>query len=160
MFIIAFYGLYSVLNGINRTAEHVCLILQGMKMVYGAVSANKQAATAFWMYIFNVLCMMNSIVSAGSRPNGECWQDFPKAATPYRHRTEIELCARVGILSYFCWSVCMCYSQMVRVKEPMSQTKHTASISSSSRVPVVVQSSWHSHRSAVSNQWRGAVWEL
>lgn len=62
MFIIVFYGLYSVLNAINRTAEHVCLILQGMKMVYGAVSANKQAATVFWMYIFNVLCMMNSIL--------------------------------------------------------------------------------------------------
>lgn len=62
MFIIMFYGLYSVLNGINRTVEHVCLILEGMKLVYGAVSANKQAAFAFWMYIFNVLCMMNSIV--------------------------------------------------------------------------------------------------
>lgn len=62
MFIIVFYGLYSVLNAINRTVEHVCLILQGMKMVYGAVSANKQASTAFRMYIFNVLCMMNSIV--------------------------------------------------------------------------------------------------
>lgn len=62
LFIIVFYVLYSVLNAINRTAEHVCLILQGMKMVYRAVSANKQAPTAFWMYIFNVLCMMNSIV--------------------------------------------------------------------------------------------------
>lgn len=62
MFIIVFYGLYSVLNGIHRTAEHVCLILRGMKMLYGAVSANKQAATAFRMYILNVLCMMNSIV--------------------------------------------------------------------------------------------------
>lgn len=57
MFIIVFYGLYSVLNAINRTAEHVCLILRGMKMLYGAVSA-----TVFWMYIFNVLCMMDSIV--------------------------------------------------------------------------------------------------
>ena len=62
MFIIEFYGLYSVLNAINGTAEHVRLILWGMKMVYRAVSANKQAPTAFWMYIFNVLCMMNSIV--------------------------------------------------------------------------------------------------
>lgn len=62
MFIIEFYGLYSVLNAINGTAEHVRLILRGMKMVYRAVSANKQAPTAFWMYIFNVLCMMSSIV--------------------------------------------------------------------------------------------------
>lgn len=61
MFIIVLYSLYSVLNTINRTAEHVCLILQGIKMFYGAVSANKQPATAFWMYIFNVLSMMNSI---------------------------------------------------------------------------------------------------
>ena len=93
MFIIVFYGLYSVLNAVNRTAEYVCLILRGMKMVYGAVSANKQAATAFWMYIFNVLCMMNSIFSTGSRPNGKHWQDFPKAAPRYRHQEEIELCA-------------------------------------------------------------------
>lgn len=62
MFIIVFYGLYSVLNVISGSAEHVCLILEGMGMVYGAVSANKQTAQAFWMYIFNVLCMMNSIV--------------------------------------------------------------------------------------------------
>lgn len=62
MFIIEFYGLYSVLNAINGTVEHVCLILRGKKMLYRAVSANKQAPTAFWMYIFNVLCMMNSIV--------------------------------------------------------------------------------------------------
>lgn len=46
MFIIVFYGLYSVLNAINRTAEYVRLALQGMKMVYGAVSANKETATA------------------------------------------------------------------------------------------------------------------
>lgn len=63
MFIIVFYGLYSMLNAINRAAERVRLIWQGMEMVYGAVSANKQAATAFQMHIFfNVLCMVNPIV--------------------------------------------------------------------------------------------------
>lgn len=136
MFIIVFYGLFSVLNAINRTAEHVCLILQGMKMVYGAVSASKQAAPTFWMYIFNVLSMMNSVVITGSRPNGERWQKFPKAAAHHWHRAEIELCACIGILSYFCWSVCICTYPTDRAKQPTSQTARTclageANISSS-----------------------------
>lgn len=71
MFIIVFYGLYSVLNGISEAGGGVrvgglrsmCVSsLWGMEMVYGSVSANKQAPTAFWMYIFNVLCMMNLVV--------------------------------------------------------------------------------------------------
>lgn len=60
--LLCFIVYIPVLNAINRTEEHVCLIPQRMKMVYGAVRANKQADTLFQMCIFDVLCMMNSMV--------------------------------------------------------------------------------------------------
>lgn len=99
--------------------------------------------------------------STGSRPNGKRWQDFPEAAIHHKHRTEIELCVWVGILSYFCWSVCICTCQM---NKPTSQTGHACRKGQHLFLcfmrPVVIWSSGNSHLDVVLDQQRGVVWEL
>lgn len=113
MFIIVFYGLYSVLNAIYSTAEHVHLILEGMKMVYRAVSANKQAVAGFWMRIF--LCFMHDELNSlarvqgqtakaptglpeGSRPRSATGRDGPRLSCVLERGSR--LCLRICLYVY------------------------------------------------------------
>lgn len=74
MFIIVFYDLYSVLNAINRTKEHVWLMLQGWKWFMEQWEPINRQPQPFGCTPLMFYAWWIQGFSTGIRPSGEHWQ--------------------------------------------------------------------------------------